>query len=82
MKDKIIEILNSYRENVSNDSTVDNYAIEEGSFNELAEELVKKFNISGVGSTLCSCGSLKAKPKTDMSKPYECAECDKPIYKN
>lgn len=31
---------------------------------------------------LCSCGSLNAKEKTDMSKPYECADCDKPIYKN
>ncbi|WP_372938463.1 hypothetical protein [Seonamhaeicola sp.] len=45
MKDKIIEILNGYRENVSNDSSVDNYAIEERDFNELANDLVKKLTM-------------------------------------
>lgn len=49
MKDKIIEILNTYRDNVSNDSSVDNYAIKEQDFNELAEELVKKITTSVVG---------------------------------
>ena len=49
---------------------------------DVVDDYLKAINYTHCCTELCSCGSIKAKEKTDMSKPYECADCDKPIYKN
>ena len=44
MKDKIIEVLKSYKESIIDDSSrLPEYAVMESDFNDLTEELVKLF---------------------------------------
>ena len=55
---------------------------EEKELDNFVNELKEAINYTHCCTELCSCGSLNAKEKTDMSKPYECADCHKPIYKS
>ena len=78
MKEKILEILNSYKEGckVGSDGDYENYeAIFTEYFNDLADEIVKKLNIDDVSNSCCE--HCESKRVTIGDSGLWCDDCRK-----